>query len=46
MTVLFAQTGSMQEVTVGSGWSKEFMQLPNRFDRAISNVIPGAHSAD
>lgn len=36
MTVLFAPTGPIQEVSMASGWSAEFMQLANRFDSAIA----------
>ena len=32
--VLFAPTGPIQEVSMSSGWSREFLQLAERFDEA------------
>ncbi|MFM7518091.1 MAG: hypothetical protein ACKO3V_14215 [Pirellula sp.] len=34
MSVLFAPTGPIQEVSLSSGWSYEFLSLAERFDRA------------
>jgi hypothetical protein len=32
--VLFAPTGPIQEVSMSSGWSREFLKLAERFDEA------------
>lgn len=34
VSVLFAPTGPIQEVSLSSGWGNEFLKLANRFDRA------------
>lgn len=34
IAVLFAPTGSMQEVSLSSGWADEFLILAERFDAA------------
>ena len=34
--VLFAPTGPIQEVSLGSGWSREFLRLAERFDEAYA----------
>jgi hypothetical protein len=34
LTVLFAPTGAIQEVSISSGWGEEFLSLADRFDRA------------
>jgi hypothetical protein len=34
LSVFFAPTGPLQEVSLGSGWSKEFLELASRFDAA------------
>jgi hypothetical protein len=36
LTVLFAPTGSLQEVSMDSGWSDEFLDLARRFDTALA----------
>jgi hypothetical protein len=36
--VLFAPTGSIQEVSLSSGWGHEFMELAERFDKAYEIV--------
>jgi hypothetical protein len=38
ISVLFAATGSIQEVSLSSGWSDEFMDLAARFDAALGRV--------
>jgi hypothetical protein len=38
LTVLFAPTGSIQEVSINSGWSMEFLALSARFDAALERV--------
>jgi hypothetical protein len=35
LTVLFAPTGPIQEVSISSGWGAEFLELSGRFDRAV-----------
>ena len=34
--VLFAPTGPIQEVSVSSGWSREFLKLAEQFDEAYA----------
>ena len=36
MEVLFAPTGPIQEVSLSSGWGKEFIALSERFDEAMA----------
>jgi hypothetical protein len=38
LTVLFAPTGPIQEVSVSSGWGEEFLSLAERFDSAVSRA--------
>jgi hypothetical protein len=33
--LLFAPTGSIQEVSMSSGWSRQFMELATRFDELM-----------
>lgn len=42
MTVLFAPTGPIQEVSVNSGWGKEFLALADRFDEARALTAPNS----
>ena len=35
---LFAPTGPIQEVSMSSGWSREFLKLAERFDEAYANA--------
>ena len=35
LAVLFAPTGSLQEVSISSGWSEEFLLLAERVDKAL-----------
>ena len=35
LVVLFAPTGPIQEVSLSSGWSGDFLRVADRFDRAI-----------
>ena len=37
--VLFAPTGPIQEVSISSGWGREFLVLANRFDDAMSQAV-------
>jgi hypothetical protein len=34
--LLFLPTGPIQEVSVSSGWGREFLDLASRFDRAVA----------
>ena len=34
MEILFAPSGPIQEVSLSSGWSREFLRLAERFDEA------------
>ena len=36
IAVLFAPTGPIQEVSMSSGWSREFLGLAERFDEAYA----------
>jgi hypothetical protein len=36
LTVLFAPTGPIQEVSVASGWGEEFLDIAARFDSALA----------
>ncbi len=36
LTVLFAPTGPIQEVSLSSGWAKPFLELAERLDSAIT----------
>jgi hypothetical protein len=38
LRVLFAPTGSIQEVSVSSGWGDEFLTLAKRFDAAEARL--------
>lgn len=35
LTIIFAPTGSFQEVSISNGWGNEYIQLASRFDAAI-----------
>ena len=35
LTVLFAPTGPIQEVSIDSGWGETFLELAERFDAAM-----------
>ena len=41
LMLLFAPTGSVQEISISSGWPDEFLALAARFDRAIEAVRVG-----
>ncbi len=36
--LLFAPTGPIQEVSLSSGWGKEFLELADRFDSAYASA--------
>lgn len=38
VSVLFAPTGPIQEVSIDSGWPHEFIELSKRFDAALEEV--------
>jgi hypothetical protein len=38
ITVLFAPTGPIQEVSLSSGWGEEFLDLAERFDAVVELV--------
>ena len=40
LTLLFAPTGSLQEISISSGWGEGFLYLAARFDRAIEPLRP------
>ena len=40
--VLFAPTGPIQEVSMSSGWSLEFLKLAGRFDEAYAIAKRGS----
>ena len=35
LTLLFAPTGSLQEISISSGWGTPFLSIAARFDRAV-----------
>jgi hypothetical protein len=39
MAVLFAPTGPIQEVSLSSGWAREFLSLSDRFDALVERVF-------
>lgn len=41
LEVLFLPTGPIQEVSVSSGWGKEFLALADRFDLAMEEEYYG-----
>jgi len=38
LSVIFTVTGPMQEVSLTSGWSQEFLDLAERFDAATTAI--------
>ena len=36
LTLLFAPTGDIQEVSLSSGWARPFLELAERFDKAVA----------
>jgi hypothetical protein len=42
LSTLFASSGSMQEVSVSSGWAREFLTLADRFDTLSERLWPDA----
>lgn len=39
LAVLYAPTGPVQEVSLNSGWSKEYLGLAERMDRALEQAM-------
>lgn len=39
LTTLFAPTGSIQEVSVSSGWGKKFIEVSEKFDTALRHYL-------
>ena len=39
MSVIFAPTGPMQELSLSSGWSEPFVKLASYFDAAAEGVV-------
>lgn len=40
LVLLFAPTGSLQEISISSGWGERFLYLSARTDRAIESILP------
>ena len=40
LSILFGPTGSIQEVSISSGWAYEFLPVAERFDTAEAIVYP------
>ena len=38
LSLLFAPTGNIQEVSLSSGWGDQFLELAEDYDRAIKKV--------
>ncbi len=39
LTTLFAPTGSIQEVSISSGWGKKFIEVSEKFDTALRHYL-------
>ncbi|MGG1555620.1 hypothetical protein [Paenibacillus ferrarius] len=37
LKIIFAPTGSLQEISISSGWGNEFIEISNRFDDVMAN---------
>jgi hypothetical protein len=42
ISILFAPTGPMQETSLSSGWSQEFLILASRFDHLEAKIWPAS----
>lgn len=40
LTLLFAPTGSLQEIAINSGWGDGFLTLAADYDRALESLRP------
>ncbi|MQY17451.1 hypothetical protein [Nocardia macrotermitis] len=38
ISLLFAPTGAVQEISISSGWGDEFLGLADRMDRALGEI--------
>jgi hypothetical protein len=38
LSILFAPTGNIQEVSISSGWGEAFLELTARFDAALTET--------
>jgi hypothetical protein len=38
LKLLFAPTGSIQEVSLGSGWGEKFLAVASKFDREVGRL--------
>lgn len=38
LTLLFAPTGSLQDISINNGWGEAFLHLAARFDRATEHL--------
>jgi len=45
LSVLFAPTGLVQEVSISSGWGVEFLAIGSRFDAACQRVYADADAS-
>ena len=39
LIILFAPTSDLQEISITSGWGKQFLSIAERFDGAIKDLI-------
>ncbi|KKM76430.1 hypothetical protein LCGC14_1380260 [marine sediment metagenome] len=39
LIILFAPTSDLQEISLSSGWGKQFLTISERFDGAINDLI-------
>ena len=39
LIILFAPTSDLQEISIDSGWSEQFLSIAKRFDSAIKDLI-------
>jgi hypothetical protein len=38
LRMLFAPTGSLQEISINSGWGDEFLVISEQFDKAVKGI--------
>jgi hypothetical protein len=39
LILLFAPTSDLQEISMSSGWGKQFLEISERFDHAIKELL-------
>jgi hypothetical protein len=39
LILLFAPTSDLQEISISSGWSRQFLEISGRFDRVMKELI-------